>query len=545
MPENRYQRNTVVNYRNVPNYEAHAWRQVEQADLRTAKVADDFTALALKSADVIIEQDKQIEGMLAGQGPNPKLKTGAEMLLSGSQKYNEALVASYGLELVTDAKVKVAELKGQSKNSTEFRKLFGHYSKGVLDGVGDPRLKALAQSKLSQYGEPIYTEMFQAETNRKIKVRQVNLLTSIDVAMGDALDAARAGGESSVAAIKQYREWVKALMGSSDPMNRLDPEAAQELLSTFNTRLMVQVLEGGLEKVLARGPEEAYEYTEDFRKANPSDFNLTVEAHEEAYSRLIKDVDAYYESRKAQEQFKEDILDGEQEGNTIKIMKEFTNPENPTSPSQKATRLGTAVQNKEITITQARNIEWLSDRKLTTSSAGEVYRITNQMYSGKPQEVVRREILAAHTKGLLLTEDALKLFNQNASGELVAVTQNAEWGLAASMIKRRYAKSDSFGYVVEADAIIVNDNLTKLRERVLAGESPVEAANAIMKAVGGTTDTLEKTYDLPDAYRDMTLEAINADIADINEGDNIAITSRQKVAKAYFEEREAGAAVAK
>ncbi|MCK5919698.1 MAG: hypothetical protein KAG66_02075, partial [Methylococcales bacterium] len=89
MPENRYQRNTVVNYRNVPNYEAHAWRQVEQADLRTAKVADDFTALALKSADEIIEQDKQIEGMLAGQGPNPKLKTGAEMLLSGSQKYNE------------------------------------------------------------------------------------------------------------------------------------------------------------------------------------------------------------------------------------------------------------------------------------------------------------------------------------------------------------------------------------------------------------------------------------------------------------------------
>jgi hypothetical protein len=451
MPNNRYQRNTIVNYGNVPNYESAAWGQVKQSKLREAKIADDFTALAIKSANVIIEQDKQIEGMLAGQGMNPKLKTGAEMLLPGSQKYNEGLIATYGIQVATDAQTRIAELAATSANSAEFKTTFAGYSMGVLKALkGDPRLEALAQSKLSLYGQSAYTTMLAAEVKAGRESGQRAVKDGLVLMGRDAIDAWRlAQTPSEVAnaelAETQYLDAIKGASQTEDYRVRLAPGVGESLIQDYRYNKQLSIVRGGLQKEFERaGMEGAYRYVLDLNKLTSKDMgNITEEQRQKLLKATSSDYVVMVREDNRLRAAEESALTANQTKQTVNYMGSIDFVAK--APVDVETDVLRMVKEGKISDTDATRILSLKSSSIRIHSGEERTEITQAMVNGASYDSVMGMINAGIDNNILSPGDVQGLYADLQSGKYSNLSKIPHYSEARTIISESLKTSGLLG----------------------------------------------------------------------------------------------------
>ena len=255
MPKNRYQRNTIVNYGNVPNYEAHAWGQVEQADLQTAKMGKDLTSLALKGADAIQENEAQIAGMLAGQQPDMKLQSGLDLLKPWASTFNKAALAANVAGVQNDIRANLGRMEVENQMDPDgYAASVKGYAAGLLSEV-HPQVRGEAQIAINNYASRASTRILARAQAQQSKFAVAEIMEAVKGTTLDALNAARDGHLDIVeTATKTY--FATLDLGVEEGL--LDPVKVEQVKSKFQRDTDAQIVLGEFGRTLqSEGIESA------------------------------------------------------------------------------------------------------------------------------------------------------------------------------------------------------------------------------------------------------------------------------------------------
>ena len=265
MPKNRYQRNTIVNYGNVPNYEAHAWGQVEQADLKTAKIGKDLASLALKSADAIQENEAQIAGMLAGQQPDMKLQSGLDLLKPWASTFNKAALAANVAGVQNDIRANLGRMEVENQMDPDgYAASVKGYAAGLLPEV-HPQVRGEAQIAINNYASRASTRILARAQAQQSKLDAAEIVRAVQGKTSDALNAARDGDLKIVeTATKTY--FATLDLGVEEGL--LDPVKVEQVKSKFQRDTDAQIVLGEFGRTLqSEGIESAEKVIKDFKES--------------------------------------------------------------------------------------------------------------------------------------------------------------------------------------------------------------------------------------------------------------------------------------
>jgi len=480
----RYQKKTVLNFKQAPDYQsrAHAqvynsWQQVGQAANQVGQVANQVSKVAFKFLENEVAADAKVAGMLAGQKKEGGLQTGWSKNTTYGQNYNTAFVASYGAEIALEANEKITEYSMLGEGSDAFRQRTEGYRKTLVNAVQDPALQGLINSKVDQYFGPAYKTMVKAEYQAKLDdaiylnkkgLRQTSddAVHAFDVA-GNELN----GQESAEIAQTQFLALINAGVHSPDPLTRISEEVADELTKDYFYRKALAVRGGqNFEAALIDG--DGYEWIQTISEWRPKDDDLTEEQHTKLVGQLHKKLNIFHKQQDREKDAREDAVKELHEGNFIDNV---LNRDNLSLDKiDELLRIG------ELSIKGHAALEKVvSDNEDDEDDLSVSALLIDLMADGP--EGIRERVVALGQSGAINSTRVTQLLTALDSGKFQDPTSRRAYSDAQSLLKDYFTMAGPLGSILGGTGKTHARNVQKLFKRVEKGEDPMEVAFDIIK----------------------------------------------------------------
>ncbi len=284
----RYQKNTVINFGNSVDT---ANNQVQRGLAQTQAIGRQVQAAGVGLLQKVVKKKGQADGLKAGQSDNPSLITGPGSMTTYGEQYNQFAVASYGATIALDAREAITGFEAEAGTSQEFGQSVGAWVKGTLEGLQDPALQQLVRSKASQYSSPVYNAMVKAEQKRALEKQAIILRRGLELLSTDSVHLwgnVETAEDEDLADTAQHQFFsvLNAGVNSTDPLTRIDPKVADQLVIDYNADKAAALLTGSaFTNAIESG--KGWDYVQEVRNLNPSKHALTTEQH----ATLVKNMD--------------------------------------------------------------------------------------------------------------------------------------------------------------------------------------------------------------------------------------------------------------
>lgn len=255
----RYQKKTVLNFKQAPDYQsrAHAqvqqsWQQVGQAADQVGQVASQVRKFAFQNMESNTRKEANIAGMLAGQAGTPELKNGWGAY---DESYDKAAIAAYKSSSEVDIIKRSTELREEYKDDPDgMANAHKGWSKGMQETL-DPELFQAWESVHQAYYKNDIGRALAGKQKADFDANVATVTEGLAVRLTELLDASYRGDDDAAATLKQSLLGDLGLAQENGLLSeaqvikyaaKLDREnASHQFLGAFNTTLQS---EGGLEK---------------------------------------------------------------------------------------------------------------------------------------------------------------------------------------------------------------------------------------------------------------------------------------------------------
>jgi hypothetical protein len=473
----RYQKKTVLNFKQAPDYQSRAHAQVQQSWQQVGQVANQVSKVAFKFLENEVAADAKVAGMLAGQKKEGGLQTGWSKHTTYGQNYNTGFVAAYGAEIALEANEKITEYSMQAQNSQEFKSLAEGYRKGLLGGVSDPLLQGLANSKIDQYFGPAYKAMikkeYQVELDKALYLQKAGLeqLASDATHLFDVAGNEADGLNAAYNAENQFLSVLNAAVNSPDRNSRISVEVADEISKDYFSQTAMAV-QGGANFEAAMNDGVGHEWIDIVRNRNPKDLRLTQEQHDKLITRMEKKLKNHLDYQEDLADADEDATKAYQEQNHIDFLlgKELTHD-----------ALDAALEAHDITDTDYKSLSKMLEEGESDSNKIALAELYVDLSTKGPNGIMESAVQMV-SNGEINATDFKAVFNAVQSGMGSAPTQRKEFSQAQSLLKMHFAKTGMMGNLLGNSGQEMAQHNIELYNRVKEGENPYEVAKEMVEA---------------------------------------------------------------
>jgi hypothetical protein len=248
----RYQKKTVLNFKQAPDYQSRAHAQVYNSWQQVGQVADQVSNVAFKYLESHVKKEANIAGMLAGQTGKPELKNG---WTTYDNAYDKAAIAAYKSSSEVDIIKRSTELREEYKNDPDgMANAYKGWSKGMQETL-DPELFNAWQSVHQAYYKNDIGRALAGKQKEDFDANVATVTEGIDVRLTEMLDASYRGDDDTASFLRISLLGDLGLAQEHGLLSKaqvikyvaqLDREdASNQFLGEFNRTLQS---DGGLEK---------------------------------------------------------------------------------------------------------------------------------------------------------------------------------------------------------------------------------------------------------------------------------------------------------
>jgi hypothetical protein len=473
----RYQKKTVLNFKQAPDYQSRAHAQVQQSWQQVGQVANQVSKVAFKFLENEVAADAKVAGMLAGQKKEGGLQTGWSKNTTYGQSYNTAFVAAYGAEIALEANEKITEYSMLGEGPDAFKQRTEGYRKTLVNAVQDPALQGLINSKVDQYFGPAYKTMVKAEYQAKLDdaiylnkkgLRQTSddAVHAFDVA-GNELN----GQESAEIAQTQFLALINAGVHSPDPLTRISEEVADELTKDYFYRKALAV-RGGQNFEAALRDGDGYEWIQTISEWRPKDDNLTEEQHTKLVGQLHKKLNIFHKQQDREKDAREDAAKELHEDNFI------DNTLNRDSLT--LDKIDEQLRGGELSTKGHAALEKVVSDNEDDEDDLSVSELLIDLMADGP-EGIRERVVALGQSGAINSKRVDQLLTALDGGKFQDPTSRRAYSNAQSLLKDYFTITGPMGSILGGSGKTHARNVQELFKRVEKGEDPMEVAFDMIK----------------------------------------------------------------